>query len=383
MRHAREPVLTDLIINGKKFHIDTSKLRELSFEVGPFRPPSEGASQSLLLRFMRNCSWNKCTFCSMYKDEKFTLRSVEEIKQDIDNAKAMVGEMKEISHSLGRGGVVDEYTVYVILGSDASLERDASFTNVAMWLLSGGRTAFLQDSNSLIIRPDDLVEALEHLRSTFPSLKRVTSYCRSDTIARKKLEDLKRIREAGLDRLHVGLETGDDELLERLKKLAKRREGRTSDYHIIGGRKAKEAGFQLSEYFMPGLGGKERWEQHALNTARVVNAIDPDYVRSRPLGLGGKTELDEEWRRGDFELTSFHERLVELQTMVEALDFTGRLVFDHMGNAWRNASGLPLFTLDHEGYKFPDEKTTVLELIDEGLSLDESFHGREIPMRRL
>ena len=114
-----------------------------------------------------------------------------------------------------------------------------------------------------------------------------------------------------------------------------------------------------------------------------MNAIDPDYLRSRPLFLGEGTALDEEWRRGDFELTSFHERLVELQTMVEELDFTGRLVFDHMGNAWRNASGLPLFTLDHEGYKFPDEKTTVLGLIEEGLSLDESFHGRGITMKHL
>lgn len=317
----------------------------------------------------------------MYKDDKFVYRSVEEIKRDIDTAKAMVDEMGEISLALGRGGVVDKTVIYLIVKGDESLGNDASFMNLIMWLLSGGRTAFLQDSNSLIMRPGELVEALKHLRSTFPLLERVTSYCRSDTIARKKLEDLKRIREAGLDRLHVGLETGDDELLERFKKLPKKREGRTSDYHIVGGRKAKEAGFQLSEYFMPGLGGKERWEQHALNTARVVNAIDPDYIRSRPLHLGGGTALDEEWRRGDFELTSFYERLVELRTMVEALDFTGRLVFDHMGNAWRNASGLPLFTLDHEGYKFPDEKARVLELIEEGLSLDESFHGREIPMQ--
>ncbi len=375
--------MTDLIIDGKRFRIDTSRLRELSFEVGPFRPPSEGASQSLLLRFMRNCSWNKCTFCGMYKTEKFTLRSAEEIKQDIDNAKAMVDEMREISLHLGHGGIVDRSIVYLILKSDQSLGTDTSFMDVAPWLLSGGKTAFLQDSNTPIMRPDELVEALEHLRSTFPSLERVTSYCRSDTIARKKLEDLKRIRKAGLDRLHIGMETGDDELLVWLKKLGKKDGGRSSDYHITGGRKAKEAGFQLSEYFMPGLGGKERWEQHALNTARVVNAIDPDYIRSRPLNLGGSTELDEEWRRGNFELTSFYERLIELQTMVEALDFTGRLVFDHMGNAWKNASGLPLFTPDHEGYKFPEEKPTVLALIDEGLSLDESFHGAGTPMQRM
>jgi hypothetical protein len=319
----------------------------------------------------------------MYKDEKFTYRSAEEIKQDVDTAKAMVDEMTKISHSLGRGGVIDRNTIYVILRGDESLEYNNSFTNVAMWLLSGGKTAFLQDSNTPIMRPDDLIDSLKHLRSTFPSLERVTSYCRSDTLARKKVEDLIRIREAGLDRLHIGMETGDDELLEWLRKLPNKNDGPTSDYHIVGGRKAKEAGFEVSEYFMPGLGGKKLWEQHALNTARVVNAVDPDYVRSRPLGLGGKTELDEEWRQGNFELTSFLERLVELRTMVEALDFTGRLVFDHMGNSWRNASGFPLFTLDHEGYKFPEQKATVLELIDEGLSLDESSHGRDIPLQRV
>ena len=164
-----------------------------------------------------------------------------------------------------------------MLDREPELNTSHGFVMIYNWLISGGKTAFLQDANSLILPTEKLVDILKHLRKTFPSLNRVTSYARSKTLSQRKLEELIEIRKAGLDRLHVGLETGDDVLLKRMRK------GVTSEGHISGGRKAMEAGFQLSEYWMPGLGGKEMWKEHAKNTARVLNEINPNYIRSRPL----------------------------------------------------------------------------------------------------
>ncbi|MCP4576313.1 MAG: radical SAM protein, partial [Deltaproteobacteria bacterium] len=176
------------------------------------------------------------------------------------------------------------------------------------------------------MKSNKLVDVLKHLRKTFPSLERVTSYARSKTLARKKVEELQSIREAGLDRLHVGLETGDDELLKKVRK------GVSSDEHITGGREAVKAGFQLSEYWMPGLGGKERWKPHALGTARVLNEINPHYIRSRPFFPFPGTSINEEYARGELEMLSPREQLTELKLMIDELDVTSRVCFDHMGN---------------------------------------------------
>ncbi|MEN6468456.1 MAG: radical SAM protein, partial [Smithella sp.] len=200
------------------------------------------------------------------------------------------------------------------------------------------------------------------------TLTRVTSYTRSKTLAQRKLEDLIAIREAGLDRIHVGLETGDDEILKIVRK------GVTSAEQIEGGKKAMAAGFQLSEYWMPDLGGRERWRQHAENTARVLNEINPNYIRSRPFVPRQGTAIFEDYEQGRLHISSPHERLQELQVMIENLNVTSRVCFDHNMNSWTNKNGGLLFSLDYEGYKFPEEKLSVLELIREGLTVDESRH---------
>lgn len=231
-----------------------------------------------------------------------------------------------------------------------------------------GKTVFLQDANSMIMRPAEFIEVLRHLRKTLPWITRVTSYTRSKTLSQRKLEELTAIREAGLDRIHVGLETGDDEILKIIRK------GVTSDEQIDGGKKAMAAGFQLSEYWMPDLGGRERWRQHAENTARVLNEINPHYIRSRPFVPRQGTELFEDYEQGRFNISSPHERLEELRVMIEKLNVTGRVCFDHNMNSWTNQNGGMLFHMDYEGYKFPEEKPRVLDLIREGLSVDESRH---------
>jgi radical SAM superfamily enzyme YgiQ (UPF0313 family) len=220
----------------------------------------------------------------------------------------------------------------------------------------------------MIMRPHEIIEVLKHLRGTLKTLTRVTSYTRSKTLAQRKPEELKAIREAGLDRLHVGLETGDDELLGLVRK------GVTNAEQIDGGKKAMAAGFQLSEYWMPGLGGSERWRQHAENTARALTAINPNYIRSRPFVPRYGTPIFEDYEQGRLRLTSPHERLEELGVMIEGLNVTSRVCFDHNMNSWTNKHGGLLFHQDYEGYKFPEEKPLVLELIREGLSIDESNH---------
>ncbi len=331
------------------------------FETGVYRPPSEGGSYSLLVRFTRNCPWNRCDFCAMYKSEKFEVRPVAEIKQDIDAMAAICNDLKSISTKLGHGGAITQEAAVALISQVPELNYHQGFVMVYNWLLSGAGTVFLQDANSLIMKTDQLVEALRYLRRTFPSIQRVTTYARSKTLMQKSIDELTAIRTAGLDRLHVGLETGDDALLKKVKK------GVTSEAHIKGGRKALQAGFQLSEYWMPGLGGRAASADHAINTARVLNAIDPHYIRSRPFYPLPGTAIYAEVQNQTFELLSSQEQLLELQQMIAHLDVTSRVCFDHAGNYWKNKAGELLFSQGYEGYKFPEEKETVLTLIDEGL----------------
>ena len=230
----------------------------LSFEQGPIRPPNE--ARSLLLRITRNCPWNQCLFCPIYKKEKFSLRTVEEIKKDIQTAKDFADDIKAISWKMGESGQVTNAVLNYLLSSH---NYSYSYKSVAMWLYYGTGECFLQDADNLIVKTKDLVEILRFLREKFPDLTRVTTYSRSRTVSRKSLDELKEIKEAGLDRVHIGMESGHDPVLKFVKK------GVTAERHIDAGRKVIDAGMSLSEYIMPGLGGKAMWREHAIETARV------------------------------------------------------------------------------------------------------------------
>lgn len=304
----------------------------------------------------------------MYKGRPFVYRSVKDIKTDIDTVKAISDELTSVSRDMGQDGRITREVGMALVRADPSLKGNNCFITVFHWLQSGGKTAFLQDADSMIMRPHEFIEVLKHLRETLQTLARVTSYARSKTLAQRKPAELQAIREAGLDRLHVGLETGDDELLGIVRK------GVTSAEQIDGGKKAMAAGFQLSEYWMTGLGGREHWRRHAENTARVLTAINPNYIRSRPFIPRRGTPIFEDYEQGRLNLSSPHERLEELRVMIEGLNVTSRVCFDHHMNAWKNRHGGLLFHQDYEGYKLPEEKPFILELIREGLSLDESRH---------
>ncbi|MFC1815883.1 radical SAM protein, partial [Thermodesulfobacteriota bacterium] len=230
-------------------------LNRFDFEQGPIRPPNE--ARSLLLRLTRNCPWNQCLFCPVFKQRKFSLRTVAEIKQDIQTAKDIANDIKALSWKLGYSGQINDKVISNIFNDSSHTD---SYRSIAAWLYYGTEACFLQDADNLIMKTKDLLEVLKFLKEKFPQITRITTYSRSRTVIRKSVESLKQIRAAGLDRVHIGLETGYDPLLKLMKK------GVRSDQHIEAGRKLLAAGIELSEYVMPGLGGQEMWREHALET---------------------------------------------------------------------------------------------------------------------
>ncbi len=343
------------------------------FEVGPIRPPSEGGSYSLLLRFTCNCPWNLCSFCygSPYGREKFKYRDVIDIKRDIDSVKAIVECIKELSIRLGCGENLCNEVLDIIVKN----VREDVLENIFLvwnWLKVGAKSVFIQDADSMIMRSCDLIEAIRYLKETFPQINRITTYARAKSILKKSKTELTEIHNAGLVRVHIGLESGDDLVLKKVKK------GMTSKGHISAGVKAKEVGFEVSEYIMPGLGGKQRTKEHAKNTAYVINEIEPDFVRSRPLIPRRGTPLYKEYEKGEFTLLSPHELLKEIELLVKHLEFKGRLCFDHMRNPCYFAlkGYVPLFSMDYEGYKMPKQKQELISIINKGLNIPEHLFLR-------
>lgn len=326
--------------------IDTS----LSFEQGPIRPPSEAGS--LLIRVTRNCPWNKCAFCNTYKRKKFSRRSLEEIKADIDAAKAISDRIKETSMELGDRGLLTR-RVFSQMVQDPTLSQ--SYHSVLYWLASGGNTVFLQDANSLILPTDTLVAVLHHIREAFPEVERVTSYARALTLAGKTVEDFVRLREAGLSRLHVGMESGSDRILKLINK------GGTAKHIIEGGRRVVAAGISLSLYVIPGIGGAELWEENAVESARVINAVNPAFVRFRSLYVRRGSELAEMEQKGTFVVPDEDTMVREIRTLVAHLEgITTTLVSDHILNLLEEVEGT-----------LPGAKQRVLDVIDRYLSLSD------------
>lgn len=322
---------------------------DFPFEQGPIRPPSE--AKSLLIRATRNCPWNKCAFCNSYRGKKFELRSLDEIFADIHKIKEIITHIKELSWKHGEGGRVTDKVIRLIFSQESSYHD--SYRSVAAWLYFGGESVFLQDANSLIMRTDDLVPVLNEIRKAFPSVTRITSYCRSKTAARKSVEELKRLRDAGLSRIHIGMESGYDPLLAFIRK------GVTAAEHIKGGRNVVEAGISLSEYVIPGLGGVRWTQEHARETARVINEINPDFIRLRTIHAVPGTDLHEKMLKGEFVPLTDNEIVTEIRDVIENLEgIESTVVSDHILNLLEEIQG-----------KLPDAKEQMLRVIDRYLAL--------------
>ena len=237
-------------------------------EIGPIRPPSE--SNSLLIRVTRGCHWNKCYFCGLYKSMCFSMRPIDETIEDI-RQQAQLNQGKKIT------------------------------------------SCFLQDGDALVLKTDYLLRILEAINQGFPDMQYITSYARADSITRKSPAELKALRQAGLNHLYSGMETGSDRILKLINK------GFDVDTVVKSGCMAKEADMILSEFILLGIGGKELSEENAVQTAMALNIIQPDFIRVHATGIKPESKLGEFVRDGSFTLQSEEEIVVEQKLFLQQL----------------------------------------------------------------
>jgi radical SAM superfamily enzyme YgiQ (UPF0313 family) len=285
---------------------------------------------------------------------------VEEVKKDIDVVQEIVSEVRALSWQHGLGGEITAPLVNLIL-QNPQYDADG-LRSVALWLYNGGKNVFLQDGNNLILKTGQLIEILRYLKGKFPSIERITTYARAKTVSKKTIEELRDLQHTGLSRIHIGLETGYDPLLQYMKK------GVTAQEHIDAGKKVKASGISLSEYVILGLGGKGMWREHAIETAKVLNQINPDFIRVRTLKVLKIMPLYQKIEEGEFILLSDDEIVVEERLFIEHLEgINSTFVSDHILNLLEEVEG-----------KLPEEKRKMLALIDRylGLSPEEKANFR-------
>jgi len=251
------------------------------------RPPSE--HDSYYLPLTSGCSNNSCTFCA-FSFTNLGIRDLPDVKQEIDamylylNNRIMVPGQPDI--------------VYMIL---------------RRW---NGKKLFLQDGDALVYPYPKLVEALEYLGQKFPHIERIASYATPQDILRRSVDELKALSDLKLGILYMGVESGDDEVLQKIRK------GATHEQMVEAAKKVKEAGILLSVTVLLGLGGVKGSQQHALETARILTRMDPDYAGALTLTLIPGTPLYEAYERGEFDLITPFTSLQELKTMVQNSSFT-------------------------------------------------------------
>jgi len=277
---------------------------------GPiYRPPSE--ADSLLIQATVGCPHNRCTFCMVYKNgPKFRVRPVDDVKED----------MLEASQTYG----------------------------------PHVRTLFLPAGNTIAMKAEDLAEICRFARDTFPGLERITVYGSSQFIHKKGQKRLEQLAQAGLGRIHVGLESGDDPTLKQIRK------GTHAKEQIEAGRWAMAAGIELSLYVILGIAGQERTEVHAQETARVINEIAPDFVRLRTFVPKINTRLLQAVMEKRFNMLTPHGVLRETATLLEGLTIATQLTSDHYTN-YVNLYG-----------SLPHDKPRLLQEISDALKQDES-----------
>lgn len=288
---------------------------------GPvFRPPSE--AHSLILRITIGCSHNQCSFCSMYKGVVFRKRDLSEIFSLIERA-----------------------------------YQDEPMT----------RRIFLADGNSLCLDTEDLVQILDKLKQTFPRLQRVTSYGAPQDILNKSDEDLALLKEKGLQMIYLGLETGSDLILKKIRK------GVTAEEMVTCAQKIKKAGMKLSVMIILGLGGFEYSSNHILDTASIASQMSPTYLSALSLMIHPGTELRREAETGKFIPLSPYQTLGELVTLLENISPTSPIIFrsSHPSNFTVLAGTLPK---DQE--RLIQEAKVSMKLLEKHQTPDFNDHGR-------
>ncbi len=329
----------------------------MNYETGPIRPPSE--AESLFVRVNRNCPWNKCLFCPVYKKRKFSRRTLDEIKEDILSLKEAADKVQSYAVKMGYSEVNRQVLENVY-------RNEPDLLQIAFWMHRGGRNVFLQDADSMIMDPGQLSEALSFLKEQFPRVERITTYARSKTISKRSVSELEMLKDAGLTRVHVGMETGHDPLLEYMKK------GVTSEEQVQAGLLVKEAGLSLSEYILLGLGGQEWWKEHALDTARMLSRIDPHFIRLRTLAVRKGIPLQEKIDAGEFKMQDDDGLARELKLFLENLECNSYMISDHILNLLEEVEG-----------QLPDDKPYLLGVVDRYLDMPDEKRANYQLGRRL
>lgn len=289
----------------------------MKYEGNLYRPPSE--AYSLIVQGTIGCSHNRCTFCSMYKDDKFRIRSVEEIIEDLNEGRKMWRKVKRI---------------------------------------------FIADGDALIIKTEDLKRILKEVKILFPECERVGVYGSPKSILSKSDEELKELKELGLGIVYLGVESGSSVILKRIKK------GVTPDEMICAGQKIMNSGIKLSTTLISGLGGKELWKEHALESAKVINEINPDYLALLTLLIRQGTEMYDDVKSGEFELLTPEEILIETREFIKELDVENCIFRSNHASNYVGLAG----TLN-------GDKEYLLAQIEEGLKIN--FTEEDEIFRRL
>lgn len=276
----------------------------MRYEGTVYRPPSEASS--LVIQATLACPHNKCAFCTMYRDRRFHVRPMEEVHADLDIARTLYGP-------------------------------------------DGVRTIFLADGNTAVLPTEKLVAIGDAARERFPELERITMYGSAKFLVKKSRAEWQRIATAGIKRIHSGLESGDPVTLRDINKGVTPEEAVEAYNHVMN------AGIELSVYLMVGVAGFERWREHAIGSAAVLNQAPPDFIRLRTFIPQPDTPWYERWREGRLRLLSAHEALRETQLLIEELNGPTQLLSDHMSNF-----------LDVHG-RIPEEKPVMLATLNEAL----------------
>lgn len=333
---------------------------KLSFRIGPIRPPSE--ADSLLIQVTRGCTWNKCKFCQLYRHTQFKAYSADSVKADIDN---MVVLADKVNRNRKEDGNWDIDGLNYELGCIQSDEERQSYYMIANWLVKGGKNVFLQDGNTTVLKGGRLSDVLRYLKQAFPNIERITSYGRAENLSKTSAEEFADLKDAGLDRIHSGFETGSEAVLQMINK------GVTQEQEITAGKNVKAGGIELSIYFMAGVGGHNLTEDNAIGTAYVINQVNPDFVRVRTAAYKPGTELYDEWKQGLIVPCTDEEKLLEIRKVIELADGVDtRIVSDHILN----------LLMDIEGHMV-DDKDYLLQIADEYLDMPKSKQ-REFQLAR-
>ena len=273
----------------------------LNYDAPLYRPPSE--AKSLIFQVTLGCSFNECSFCDMYRSKEYSERSWEEVKGEIDLMAKTMPDTTRI---------------------------------------------FLADGDALNLSTDYMIQIVEYIYQKFPNLERVSCYAMPMNLLKKTPEELNMMNKAGLDRLYLGIETGNDIILKKVTK------GATQSTMIKSCNKAKDAGFTLSCMVILGLGGSKYTKENAVDTAKVINAVQPDYVGALTLYLenGIKEEFLTKFE-GEFERLTDSQAIDELELLISEINVDNAIVFraNHGSNAY------------NIGGTFPQDKQEMLEKI--------------------